>query len=73
MHSERVKELEWNSRPIKMFIELIECGNVDTVVQTYQLLFRSQARLLLLSASTALLSWAIFHQALSSSNASLSA
>src|SRR6218665_1835089 len=70
MHSERVNELEWNNRPIKVFIELSECGSVDTEVQIYQLLSRSQARLLFLSASTALLSWTIFHQALSSSNAS---
>jgi len=48
MHSERVNELEWNNRSIKVFIELIECGNVDTEVQTYQLLSRSQARLLFL-------------------------
>ena len=72
MHSEKVNELEWANRPIRVFIELTECGNVDTEVQTYQFLSRSQARLLFLSASTALLSWTIFHQALSSSNASLS-
>src|SRR6218665_1584572 len=60
MHSERVNELEWNNRPIKVFIELTECGNVDTEVKTYQLLPRSQARLLFMSASTALLSWTIF-------------
>ena len=65
MHSERVNEIEWNNRPIKLFIELTECGNVDTEVQTYQLLSQSQARLRFLSASTALLSWTIFHQALS--------
>jgi len=46
MHSEKVNELEWNNRPIKVFIEFTECGNVDTEVQTYQLLSRSQARLL---------------------------
>src|SRR6218665_1875698 len=70
MHSERVNELEWNNRPITVFIELSECINVDIEVQIYQLLSRSQARLLFLSASTALLSCTIFHQALSSSNAS---
>ena len=74
MHSESVNNLELNNRPIKVFAELTECGNVDrpTEVQTHKLLSRSEARLLLLSASTALLSWTIFHQALSSSNASLS-
>src|SRR6218665_1847172 len=35
MHSEIVNELEWNNRPIKVFIELTKCGNVDTKVQTY--------------------------------------
>ena len=30
--SERVNELELNNRPIKVFIELTECGNVDTKV-----------------------------------------
>src|SRR6218665_547877 len=75
MHPERVNELELNNRPIKVFIELTECGNVDTEVQTYQLLraTQSQARLLFLSTSTALLSWTISHQALSFSNASLTA
>src|SRR6218665_2775043 len=60
--SERVNELELNNRPLKVFIKLTECGNVDTEVQTYQLLrdTRSQARLLFLSTSTALLSWTIF-------------
>jgi len=36
MHTERVNEFEWNNRPIKVFIELTECGNVDTEAQTYQ-------------------------------------
>jgi len=36
MHPERVNELELNNRPIKVFIELTECGNVDTEVQTYR-------------------------------------
>src|SRR6218665_3896206 len=67
MHSERVNELEWNNRSIKVFIELTECGNVDTEVQNYQLLSRSQARFLFLSASTALLSCTIFHQAFNQS------
>src|SRR6218665_2977359 len=57
MHSERVNELEWNNRPIKVFIYCLR--NVDTKVQTYQLLSRSQARLLFVSASTALLSWTV--------------
>ena len=60
MHQERVNELEWNNRPINVFIELTECDNGDTEVQTYQLLSRRQARLLFLSASTALLSWKSF-------------
>ena len=38
MHSKRVNELEWNNWPIKAFREFTECGNVDTEVQTYQLL-----------------------------------
>jgi len=55
MHSERLNELQRNIRLVKVFIELTECANVDTEVQTYQLLSRSQAPLLFLSASTALL------------------